>query len=201
VADGRDGLRIIDVSDPSNPSEIGFYDTDDYAYGVFVTGSYAYMADRRDGLRIIDISDPTAPTEVGFFDTGDLAYDVYVSDNYVYIADAGDGLYVLQPILDDATYIFENREESLSDNFDIRSIYPNPFNPVTRISYDVLKGSFVSLRVYDLQGRIIETLVNEYEKTGRYTVTWSGATHSSGLYLVVLEAPGYRAVKKCMLIK
>jgi hypothetical protein len=83
------------VSDPAAPVEVGFYDTEEYAWGVAVAGSYAYVADYYDGLRVVDVSDPTAPTEVGFYDTPGNACDVVVTGGYAYVADYGAGLRVV----------------------------------------------------------------------------------------------------------
>jgi PKD repeat protein/subtilisin family serine protease len=89
------GLRVIDISDPTHPTEVGFYDTPGSAYGVAVSGPYAYVADWISGLRVIDISDPTHPTEVGFYDTPGSAYDVAISGSYAYVADHSSGLRVI----------------------------------------------------------------------------------------------------------
>jgi len=64
VADGSDGLRVVNASDPTNPVEIGSYDTGNCAYGAYVVDSLAYVADGSDGLRIINASDPTSPVEI-----------------------------------------------------------------------------------------------------------------------------------------
>jgi len=94
VADGR-GLRVVDISDPTNPAEVGFYDTPGYAYDVAVAGGYAYVADGR-GLRVVDVSDPSNPTEVGFYDTPGSAADVAVAGGYAYVADWNGGLLILR---------------------------------------------------------------------------------------------------------
>lgn len=66
VAAGSGGLRVIDISSPSVPVEIGFVETSDEAYGVAIAGNYAYVADGPDGgLQVIDISTPSAPVIVG----------------------------------------------------------------------------------------------------------------------------------------
>jgi hypothetical protein len=93
VADGATGLRVINVSTPTNPQEVGFFDTAQAALGVAVSGNYAYVADYRDGLRVIDVSAPTNPQEVGFYDTGD-ARGVAVNGTFVYVADGWAGLRV-----------------------------------------------------------------------------------------------------------
>ncbi len=88
-------LRIIDISDPTNPDEIGYYDTESYTRGVYVSGDYAYVANDKNGLRIIDVSDPTNPTEVEYYDTDGYVYDVYVSGDYAYVADDVEGLRII----------------------------------------------------------------------------------------------------------
>ena len=95
VADYWNGLRIIDITDPTNPTEGGYYDTGGSAEGVAVSGNYAYVADCWEGLRIIDISDPTNPIESGYYDTGSDAFGVAVSGNYAYVADHIDGLRII----------------------------------------------------------------------------------------------------------
>jgi hypothetical protein len=89
------GLRIIAVSDPAHPYEVGAYDTPGWAVGVAVSGGYAYVADGDDGLRIIAVSDPAHPYEVGFYDTPGSAWDVAVSGGYAYVADDWAGLRII----------------------------------------------------------------------------------------------------------
>ena len=82
VADHGGGIRVIDVSTPSAPVEVGSTDAG-YAGGVAVAGSYAYVAAGLPlGLRVIDVSTPSTPVMVGFFDTPGWARDVAVSGGY-----------------------------------------------------------------------------------------------------------------------
>ena len=69
VADGQAGLRVINVSNPAMPTEVGGYDTPGWAYSVAVAGTYAYVADGNSGLRVINVANPAAPVEVGFCET------------------------------------------------------------------------------------------------------------------------------------
>ena len=87
VADGHAGLRVIDVSDPSNPVEVGALDTGN-ARGVAVADGLAYVADGASGLRVIDISHPTSPVEIGALDTAGDARDVEVVGSLAYVADS-----------------------------------------------------------------------------------------------------------------
>jgi len=96
VAAGDSGIRIIDVSNPLQPFESGFYHTQGNAYAVSVSGNYAYVASGTAGLRVLDISNSAAPFEVGFFDLGNnIASNVVVSGNYVYIAYGLSGLQIV----------------------------------------------------------------------------------------------------------
>lgn len=93
-------LRIVDVSNPAAPAEVGHYHSPDgargYARDVAVVGNYAYVADGYGGLRVVDVSNPAVPTETGFLDTPDHAYGVTVAGKTAYVADAdGGGLRVV----------------------------------------------------------------------------------------------------------
>jgi hypothetical protein len=94
VADWVGGLRVVDVSDPAAPVELGSYGTQ-HAWSVAVQGNYAYVADTYDGLRVVDVSDPAAPIEAGFYDAPGAANDVAVAGEYVYVAGEG-GLFILR---------------------------------------------------------------------------------------------------------
>ncbi len=79
--------------------------------------------------------------------------------------------------------------------------YPNPFNPTTMISYQLPKGSFVKLSVYDVLGRRIATLVDGREDAGDHEVSFNGSKYSSGVYFCRLNAGGHSAVRKMIMIK
>jgi len=84
---------------------------------------------------------------------------------------------------------------SLSQN------YPNPFNPTTKIKYQVPHTGFVTLKIYDLLGREIATLINEGKPAGSYEVEFDGSGLTSGIYFYKLQAENYTGVKKMVLMK
>jgi hypothetical protein len=86
-------------------------------------------------------------------------------------------------------------EYSLSQN------YPNPFNPVTKISFAIPKSGIVIIRVYDVLGREISVLINEFRNAGEYIVSYDASAFSSGTYFYRLESNGYINTKKMTLIK
>ncbi len=90
-----DVLVIIDVYIPRKPIQMGSIDIPGLAYGVHVSGSYAYIAADHEGLRVIDISNPRKPREAGFCDTPGRAREVHVSEGYAYVADREGGLRVI----------------------------------------------------------------------------------------------------------
>jgi len=86
-------------------------------------------------------------------------------------------------------------EFALSQNF------PNPFNPSTQIKFKIAKTGMTTLKVYDLMGREVSTLVNESMNAGSYTVSFDAAHLASGTYIYVLESGGYRFANKMILLK
>lgn len=87
------------------------------------------------------------------------------------------------------------KEYALAQNF------PNPFNPSTKIAFSLPKQGNVTLKVYNMLGKEIATLVNEIRNIGNYEVNFDGANLSSGVYFYKLEAEGFSEVKRMMLIK
>ncbi len=94
VADGGNGLVIVDVTNKSEPKEAGHYGTSGYASDVAVAGDYAYVADGENGLAIVDITNKNEPKEAGHYGTSGYASDVAVAGDYAYVAD-GDGLVIV----------------------------------------------------------------------------------------------------------
>ncbi len=97
-------------------------------------------------------------------------------------------------------------EEEIPGSFKLYQNYPNPFNPETQIKYAVPKNAKVSLKIYDLLGREITTLVNEVKAPGVYSVKWNGKNSSgskvaSGIYFYRLKADNFIQVKKMLLLK
>jgi photosystem II stability/assembly factor-like uncharacterized protein len=92
-------------------------------------------------------------------------------------------------------------EIGFPDNFSLSQNYPNPFNPTTNIGFRTANSGFVSLKVFDVLGREVATLVNEEKSTGEYEVEFDASLLSNGFYFYVLNAGGNRLSKKMCLIK
>jgi len=94
VGQGPD-LVVLDISNPSQPLELGRIDTSDTICDIIISGSYAYVADKDKCLVIIDISDPAAPTRAGSYNTAGDVYGVAVSGRYAYVTDGRNGLVIV----------------------------------------------------------------------------------------------------------
>jgi len=94
-----------------------------------------------------------------------------------------------------------NPGNNLPAKYSLHQNYPNPFNPVTKISYELPKNGFTVLKVYNLLGREVRTLVNETKNAGRYSVDFNASELSSGVYFYTLRAGDFYETKKMMLVK
>lgn len=92
----------------------------------------------------------------------------------------------------------ENREVK---EFRLKQNYPNPFNPSTSISFILPKTSYATLKVFDVIGNELETLIDEELAGGEYSITWNASDYSNGIYFYKLETEGFTSTKKMILVK
>ena len=85
--------------------------------------------------------------------------------------------------------------------FGLEQNYPNPFNPITKITYGVPEQVNIQIIVYDLAGRQVETLVNQFQAPGYHSINWNADNHPSGMYFVRMIAGEYVSTQKLMLVK
>ncbi|MCZ7602047.1 MAG: T9SS type A sorting domain-containing protein [Melioribacteraceae bacterium] len=99
------------------------------------------------------------------------------------------------------TSVRNDEEEILPNEYALFQNYPNPFNPSTQIKYAVPNATNIKLKVYDILGKEIITLVNGYKNVGTYEVQFDASNLSSGVYLYRLETESFSQTKKLMIIK
>ncbi len=107
----------------------------------------------------------------------------------------------LQLIIQSPTGVEDSHTSKIPKNYSLEQNYPNPFNPSTRIKYQVSSISHISLKVYDVLGNEIATLVNEEKPAGNYEVNFSAAKLSSGIYFYKLQAGSLVETKKMILLR
>jgi para-nitrobenzyl esterase len=99
------------------------------------------------------------------------------------------------------TGIENNNNSTLPGNFILFQNYPNPFNPTTIIRFEIPRESIVTIKLYDLLGREIKTLVNEEKTAGSYSYIFDGSSLSSGIYFYRITAGKFAQTKKMILMK
>jgi peptidoglycan-N-acetylglucosamine deacetylase len=117
---------------------------------------------------------------------------------------AGNVYYRLKQINYDGSYTYSKIIETAINipvSFNLEQNYPNPFNPITTINYQIPEDSFVTLKVYDLLGREVYTIVNKQLTPGKYSVQFDGSNLPSGFYLYQLKAAQYTSTRKIVLLK
>jgi hypothetical protein len=87
------------------------------------------------------------------------------------------------------------------DSYGLSQNYPNPFNPSTTIRFQIPVEGNVSVKVYDISGKLVTELVNEFMQTGKHSLQFNGSNLSSGAYYYRIDANGFTDIKKMLLIK
>ncbi|MBZ0198577.1 MAG: T9SS type A sorting domain-containing protein [Ignavibacteriaceae bacterium] len=125
-----------------------------------------------------------------------------------FVAHFGTYVYRLKQIDYDGSYKYSPEIEVAAglkpESYLLNQNYPNPFNPVTTISYELPEASLVSLKLYDILGREVAQLINDFREAGRHQVTFNSAAVdglTSGVYFYKIEAGSFTAVKKMQLLK
>jgi len=94
-----------------------------------------------------------------------------------------------------------NTSSYIPTKYSLNQNYPNPFNPVTKINYEIPKQGFVNMKIFDVLGREVKTLVNEVKGPGVYSIDFDGTELSSGVYFYRMESNGFMDIKRMILLK
>jgi photosystem II stability/assembly factor-like uncharacterized protein len=112
----------------------------------------------------------------------------------------GNGVYERSLVQNPVGLVSQHNE--IPKEFGLSQNYPNPFNPSTNIKFAVSKESNVAIKVYDINGREIFTLVNEKLKAGSYSLKWDASVYSSGVYFYrMTSSAGFNETRKMILVK
>ena len=117
----------------------------------------------------------------------------------------GDLITVVNPLTVSMTSV-DGPQFTLPTQFDLLQNFPNPFNPQTTIGYQLPTSAQIRILIYDMKGRLVNTLVDAYQTAGHHSVTWDGSDRlgfrvSSGLYFARMEAGSYTATRKLNIVK
>lgn|GEM_PF-1952808 len=106
-----------------------------------------------------------------------------------------------RPLAGIVTYVEERSGAEPPRDFSLFQNFPNPFNPTTTIRFELPERAFVSLKIYDILGREVETLIHRELGTGRYDVIWNARSHPSGVYCYTLNAGDRVETRRLVLLK
>ena len=169
--------------------------------------SHSHVFKKGNKIRIVLTNlDTSSPDDVAFLGTNPHVLPVLKSGTHkLYLSN---NCYINLPVKSvgvSMPYFAQNENNNqTSDNFELHQNYPNPFNPVTHISFAIPKeySGIVTLKVYDIAGREISSLVNTVNGNQRfYEINWDGSKYSSGVYFYKITAGNFTDIKKMMLVK
>jgi flagellar hook assembly protein FlgD len=133
-----------------------------------------------------------------------FTFDAALEDGFsqVTVAVTSDTSVILDIIVD----AIDGDLGNLPKTYALQQNFPNPFNPVTTIKYQLPKASDVLLKIYNILGQSVITLINERQEAGYKSIIWNGLNESgmkvsTGIYFYVMEAGNFRSIKKMMLLK
>jgi hypothetical protein len=194
-------FRVIDISDRANPVFVGGFGGE-YSYlqftNVFKQEDYAFVirSGPGDWLLVLDVSSPQEPVLETAYDGIGGGADIFVLDNYIYLA-GYPSLTILRFIPTD----IDDDQSAVPSEFSLSPAHPNPFNSSTTIEYALPRESDVTIEIYDILGRRVETLVQGQQQAGYHQVVWDAGSRSSGLYFYRVEAGKYTETRKMVLLK
>jgi len=185
------GCQIAALANDGTVAGSGFVDTDGRC-GLAVWGDDT-ETDMIDGLKegeafTLKLWDPALCAEF------DLDQENILTG---YTGLSGSGLVYEK---DGFTVIEANAQSPIPDNYYLSQNYPNPFNSYTKLTYGLPEDGYVSIRVYDISGRLVETMIDGLQTVGHHSITWT-ATETSGVYIVKLRSKEFDTFRKVVLIR
>lgn len=192
------GLRVFSVSDPSQPFQVSYTSSPCNCSSAKIILEDKILYKLGTSVRVIDVADLSAPRELTSLLENSFPFGAVAIHDTLFVATSGSGVWALK---NDFVTSVENESAMIPNGFVLYDNYPNPFNPSTSIRYKLPVKSFVTLRVYDLLGQEVTTLVNETKPAGSYEVTWNALNSPSGVYFYRLEADNRMFTKGMLVIR
>jgi hypothetical protein len=188
------GLTVVNYSGTSQSVSLDLTNTNLKFTGGFDPGATYWVNDLYNGTSTQSLGSDLSDFNVSLSSYGSVIYTISTQEEMVILP-------VIPPIV--------SVDEQTADNpvdYNLFQNYPNPFNPSTTIRYSIVEPGNVSIKIYDILGREIKTLVNDVRNAGTYSSTWNGDNDfgnkvSSGIYLYRMEAGSFVDTRKMILLK
>ncbi len=191
--------RVFDVRDPFDVEQVAdiIVEAEAPVHNCYVEGDLLYIAHYSEGTRVFDVSDPETPVEVAFYDThpepgasfaGNWTVYPYLPSGKIISSDRQRGLFVLS--LDLNPVPAEPDATAPADGFALDAAYPNPSTGDVTVPFLLAEATHVRLAVFDVLGREVAVLADEFRPAGPHTVTLDGSNLPSGAYFYRLDVAG-----------
>jgi hypothetical protein len=181
-------------------------------YTAVDTSNHAKMFDYRGTQTTTDSLINTLQKMLNGMTHADSLTNLFKEANYNLAAINGEGSMgihntrLVQKLLKDAIASFSNptavkNNTELPAKFELSQNYPNPFNPTTTIQFTIAEAGNVKIDIYNVTGKLIQTLINSYYARGTFNVNWNAMNCASGVYFYRIETGTFSQVKKMVLLK
>lgn len=184
--------EVISSFVPSSHSLLGIAWAEGNLYGIGIAEALIYKFDPSTG-EVLDSSYWEIPYPLGLVWDGQNFWNVSSSISFGGKARIYEVSNSIISSVDNSTII--------PHNFFLMQNYPNPFNPTTSIDYQIKENGFVSLKVYDMLGNEVASLVNETQSAGQYSVVFNAGSLASGIYFYSLRENNLTQIRKMSLLK
>ncbi|KXK56686.1 MAG: Peptidase S8 and S53, subtilisin, kexin, sedolisin [Chlorobi bacterium OLB5] len=207
-------LKVWDKSNLNNVTLVTTWQptgiTNSIVHNVEIYNNIAVVAHYTAGIRILNITNPAAPVEIAWYDTytqnnnnnfaGCWGVFMFPSSGKIIGSDMSGGLFVIRA--GSQVTALNNNNHYIPNTFALKQNYPNPFNPSTTIEFNIPKASFVTLKIYDVLGKQVGILADEFKQAGSYRLNYDAGRLSSGIYYYTLTtSEGFTETRKMVLNK
>lgn len=200
-------IHVLNIEDPANPVNITDLVIANQVSDIFVKNNFLFVScyesispGYNGFLYVFDIADPHNINQIAAVYTVGLANNIFVNEEYIFLSDFGDGVFVFR-IIDFTTSLTSGLDNQSLQNSSLYQNYPNPFNPTTTIKYSIPNSGIVQIKIYDILGNEINTLLNEYIQDGTYEIEFNASGLPSGIYFYEIKSGSYLETKKMILLR
>jgi hypothetical protein len=194
-------VGMVDISDITNPIELSTYSTYESIGYISANGGNTLYLGKYGSLEVLDFSNSQSMEQNGYHDLPcTLSHGMCASDSIVITARENCGLMIIEydgweEVAVEEPFSGKPRQIRLEQNF------PNPFNPLTSIDFELISSQDVTLVVYNLNGQEIKSLLEQTLASGVHNVKFDAGDLPSGVYLYQLSTPETTVTRKCLVFK
>ncbi len=171
-----------------------------YADIIKAKNNYYFLHDNVVGIYVIDNSDIDTPVNIATYSKYDTRAFCVDDSNYIFVTQPVNGMYILRNNLITGVST-QNNLMQIPVHLSLSQNYPNPFNPTTTIKYTIPYAELVNIKIYNILGEEVRSLLNDYKQAGTYEIKFDSENLVSGIYYYILTFGGYSTAKKMVLLR